>query len=458
MTSASGKSSEHAVLAEQSPAALFAATADRLNHSCFCISLDQEALMQTLDHEVEQRGFAEALATSHPTLFSNVPVFVSQDTVATMERVVAAVETAALLPGFQQAAMSWAPAIALADHGPVGALMGYDFHITETGPRLIEVNTNAGGAFLNHALASAQRTCCLAVEPLIERISPPRNFSDEVKAMFTAEWQFQRGTGRPATIAIVDDDPEAQFLMPEFKLARALLEANGIKAIITDPSAFRFDGTTLKVDGLTIDLVYNRLVDFALANERHAALAAAYASGKVVLSPTPRNHALLADKRNLSLLSAPATLENWGLAANHREALSQAVPNTAVVNIAHSDSLWANRRQLFFKPADGYGSRAAYRGDKITRKVWAQILDGGYVAQSFAPPSHRMVVQDGVLTEFKLDIRLYTYAGKTLLVAARLYQGQTTNMRTPGGGFAPVLEITEKQSKNLAVVARPFFQ
>jgi hypothetical protein len=25
------------------------------------------------------------------------------------------------------------------------------------------------------------------------------------------------------------------------------------------------------------------------------------------------------------------------------------------------------------------------------------------------------------------------------LLAARLYQGQTTNMRTPGGGFAPVL-------------------
>ena len=26
-----------------------------------------------------------------------------------------------------------------------------------------------------------------------------------------------------------------------------------------------------------------------------------------------------------------------------------------------------------------------------------------------------------------------------ILLAARLYQGQTTNLRTPGGGFAPVL-------------------
>lgn len=52
-----------------------------------------------------------------------------------------------------------------------------------------------------------------------------------------------------------------------------------------------------------------------------------------------------------------------------------------------------------------------------------------------------MVVHNGAPSAFKLDIRLYTYAGATLLAAARLYQGQTTNMRTPGGGFAPVLEI-----------------
>ena len=39
----------------------------------------------------------------------------------------------------------------------------------------------------------------------------------------------------------------------------------------------------------------------------------------------------------------------------------------------------------------------------------------------------------------KADIRCYAYRGKPLLYAARLYQGQTTNFRTPGGGFAPVL-------------------
>jgi hypothetical protein len=29
------------------------------------------------------------------------------------------------------------------------------------------------------------------------------------------------------------------------------------------------------------------------------------------------------------------------------------------------------------------------------------------------------------------------------LIAARLWQGQTTNFRTPGGGFAPVLTVPQ---------------
>ena len=36
--------------------------------------------------------------------------------------------------------------------------MGYDFHLGSDGPQLIEVNTNAGGAFLNVLLARAQKT------------------------------------------------------------------------------------------------------------------------------------------------------------------------------------------------------------------------------------------------------------------------------------------------------------
>ena len=77
-------------------------------------------------------------------------------------------------------------------------------------------------------------------------------------------------------------------------------------------------------------------------------------------------------------------------------------------------------------------------GDKITRGTWNDVVAGTYVAQEIAPPSERTVVVDGVPLARKVDVRLYTYGGDVLLAAARIYQGQTTNFRTPGGGFAPV--------------------
>jgi hypothetical protein len=38
----------------------------------------------------------------------------------------------------------------------------------------------------------------------------------------------------------------------------------------------------------------------------------------------------------------------------------------------------------------------------------------------------------------KTDLRLYVYRDQALGVTARLYHGQVTNLRTPGGGFARV--------------------
>ncbi|MFM8339645.1 MAG: hypothetical protein ACKN9C_06615, partial [Fluviibacter sp.] len=88
--------------------------------------------------------------------------------------------------------------------------------------------------------------------------------------------------------------------------------------------------------------------------------------------------------------------------------------------------------QWFFKPQAGFGSRAAYRGDKLTKRVFEDIIQGGYVAQTFAPPPE-VVIHGGSVAEtttLKYDLRVYAYDGQIQLLAARLYQGQTTNFRT----------------------------
>ena len=140
------------------------------------------------------------------------------------------------------------------------------------------------------------------------------------------------------------------------------------------------------------------------------------------------------------LLSDHASLRSWGLSAEMLADLA-GVPRTMLVTNDNAQALWAARKKLFFKPAGGHGSKAVYRGDKVTKGVWAEIVRGGYVAQDFAAPSERMIKLDGASERRKTDVRLYTYDGQILLTAARLYQGQTTNFRTPGGGFAPVFVI-----------------
>jgi hypothetical protein len=415
------------------------ADAGFLNRECFCITLDRDALCREVERQAGDREICTAFAKERPHLFSNAPVFLSEADTRGMVRLVRAIEAVAELPAYREAVLAWAPPIARQNFGPRGAFMGYDFHVTPDGPRLIEVNTNAGGAFLNALLASAQRACCREVEVGLMNAHVDE-FEPAVLRMFVEEWVQQRGTGLPARIAIVDDKPEGQYLYPEFLLAQKLFLKHGIDAVVTDPSTLTYAEGQLRAGDRHIDLVYNRLVDFSFGQPEHAALSAAYLDRSVVVTPNPHVHALFADKRNLSLLSDQALLRSWGVTQDVLADLA-GVPRTVLVTPDNAQELWETRKGWFFKPASGYGSKAVYRGDKVTKGVWAEIIRGGYVAQAFAPPSERMVRLDGSAQPCKTDVRLYVYNGQVLMMAARLYQGQTTNFRTPGGGFAPVFVL-----------------
>jgi hypothetical protein len=410
-----------------------------LNRDCFCITLDSASLRAAIGAEAQDPDLAASLLAARPNLFSNGPVFLSTRDLRAMADVVAAIEAAVDAPAYQRAVLEWAPPIARHDFGPRGVFMGYDFHLGVDGPKLIEVNTNAGGAFLNAFLARAQSACCREAEDAM-RGSRLGAFEPAVWRMFLAEWGLQGQAGEPRTIAIVDDRPEEQYLLPEFLLAQRFFERQGLKAWILDPTQIQLAEGRLRFEGETIDLVYNRLVDFSLSAQGHEILRDAYLAGSVVVTPNPRNHALFADKRNLSLLSDPAASDLWGLSPRHLRSLS-AVPRTTLVRPENAGEFWAARKRLFFKPAGGHGGKAVYRGDKITHRVWDEIQQGSYIAQELAPPSERRIKIDGEIQSLKLDVRLYTYGGSPLLMAARVYQGQTTNFRTPGGGFAPVFVL-----------------
>jgi hypothetical protein len=368
--------------------------------------------LEDLDHLLGQR----------PHLIAADAVTLPAATLARMQAIIAALETVVALPTYRQAVLADAPAIARFDPGPRGVFLGYDFHLRDAQPWLIEINTNAGGGMIN---ARLNRDSVQAV-----------GHEADYLAMFREEWRLQRGDAPLASIAIVDERPAEQFLYPEFLMFQGLFRRHGLNALIADPAELSFHDGRLWAADTAIDLVYNRLTDFMLAAPAQAALREAYLAGAVVLTPHPHAHAVYANKRNLTLLCDPQRLAALGVEAEVIATLAAGVPQTIEVDAGHADILWQRRRELFFKPLAGYGGKAVYRGEKLTRGVWQEILAGGYVAQTYIPPSRTPGGEDRALKE---DYRLYVYAGHTQLVAARLYRGQTTNFRTPSGGFARVL-------------------
>lgn len=411
---------------------------DQLNADCTCISLDRAALCRALEEEVGDAEFCRKLATSHPTLISSLPVFLHKDHVARMVAIIQAIEAVAKLERYQAAALQSAPTSAQFRPGAIGVFMGYDFHLGPGGPKLIEINTNAGGALLNAFVAGAQKACCAPVEASFPGLIAHKEFEASFLQSFESEWRRQMGDRPLKSIAIVDDDPENQYLYPEFILFQRVFNRHGLVAVIAPPQGLEHREGRLMSGGIPIDLIYNRLTDFSLEAPGNGAILSAYLSGDVVVTPNPWAHAVFADKRNLVRLSDASVLTSWGVSADEIRVLIEGIPRTIMVTKDQAEALWAARARLFFKPASGFGGKAAYRGDKVTRKVWETILEGGYVAQDLVPPSARTVVVDGERQSLKVDIRNYTYDGEVQLIAARLYQGQTTNFRTPGGGFAPV--------------------
>ncbi len=412
--------------------------AEALNRDCLCVTVNSELLQRELETDTASTDLYRELLTTRPHLFSPTAVFVTPEQAARMREIIQAIETVIALPAYHRHALAPATDSVRVDFGPRGVFMGYDFHLGPQGPQLIEINTNAGGALLNAALARAQIACCDEMKPLMPKPAALAALDDTFFEMFLREWRLQRNAQALTRIAIVDDAPAAQYLYPEFVLFQRLFQRHGLKAVIVDPSELVMCHGKLWHENERIDLVYNRLTDFALEEPQHAVLRAAYLDGNVVLTPHPHVHALYADKRNLIAFTDAVQLRAWQVPETIIHTLLSGIPRTVPVTAAEAETLWAQRRTLFFKPAAGYGGRAAYRGDKLTKRVWDEIVAGNYVAQERIAPSERRLRCDGPETVLKLDIRNFVYAGEVQLLAARLYQGQTTNFRTPCGGFAPV--------------------
>ncbi len=417
--------------------------ASRLNQTCQCVRVDRERLRSRLRANL---GDESSVLESREGLVSGSVVFVGPRDAAAMDRAIRLITRALESHAFQARVAGIAPEIARRARPATGGVLGFDFHLGGPAPQLIEINTNPGGLLVALELAQAATASCDCLATPLPKLAAAgielNRVASRIAESLRAEWVRSRGAEPLRTIAIVDDDPSAQYLYPEFLLYRNLLERAGWRVLIADPAALSVADDILRCRGEQVDLVYNRLTDFYFTDERHAVLRQAYVHNLAVVTPHPAAHARWADKRLLAWLREESMLAAAGLDAAEQLAVLEAIPPTAIVDRSNAADLWVRRKTLFFKPIDGFAGKAAYRGDKLTRATFEHILAHRYVAQAIAPTSMRRICSvEGTETDLRADLRNFAMHGDTWLRAARLYRGQTTNFRTVGGGFAPVLGL-----------------
>ena len=293
---------------------------------------------------------------------------------------------------------------------PSSVLMSFDFYCHNNGLQLLEINTNASGIFL--AFLLEQYHC---VENGIQWESIHEMFRHAFPEIKTG-------------IAIVDESPLQQKTYFEQEQFLRFFEYHGYPTFIWDLKDITFNAPFFKKGSQQVKCIYNRCCDFYLSAP--SALKKAYMENPSSINPHPYDYYLFADKLRLTQFGDPLFLESLHLTEENKKNILSVVAPAKPLSDYDIDTLWKERKKLFFKPRQSYGSKGSYKGESLSKKVFEQIVSGDYIAQPY--------IQAEIQHGFKYDLRFYVYQGSVLGVVARLFQGQVTNFQTENGGFAPV--------------------
>ena len=356
-----------------------------------------------------------------PLFCSNHVVGLPEKDKSVIHHCVRALDVIRRSPHYSKSVLTDAFLSRIPDPGNRSVFMGYDFYLEPEGPRLIEINTNAAGAL---------------VVALLNDFHGTDFFNQQVETlflMFKEELRLSGKSDTPRHVVICDELPLEQRTYFEFFLFQRFFEACGWSASIEDITTLKWDEqskTLFTADGKAIDLVYNRSCDFQFETPVTQTLYSAWINKAVCVTPNPYEYMLMADKERLIDFSNPEFLKPFSLSGDEKEALAICIPSALLIQNEDKDELWAKRKKLFFKPARSFGSKACYKGESMSKKVFEHVIHSDYIAQPyFEAPLHE---------GFKYDIRTYVYKDAVQQYGSRLFKGQVMNFQTEGGGFGGV--------------------
>lgn len=305
------------------------------------------------------------------------------------------------------------------DPGNKSLFMSYDFHLTaDYKPKLIEINTNAAFLTLAHYLYQAHDLTT----------DLPFKIGD-LKGLFLEELKYQNKFPTRPHILIIDENPSEQKMFLEFLIVQELIQSFGWQCSIDDISNY---------SKYSPDLVYNRYTDFYLKNPESQILHKDFVGRKTCFSPNPFEYFLLADKQRMIDWTQADFWDGLNVSVEEREFINRALPHTLSFKPELKEEIWNQRKKLFFKPKNSFGSKQSYKGASVSKKVFDEVSNENFLAQELIPAPETTIITPEGPQNFKYDLRCYAYRDELQLVIARVYQGQVTNLKTRWGGFAPI--------------------
>jgi hypothetical protein len=342
------------------------------------------------------------------------------------------------------------------DPGPPDVVLSrLDAFLTPTGPRFIEINSDAPAGFgygdrmaaVFQELPAFQAFAArrpVRYEPSSERL---------VEAVLGA-WHARGGDAIPR-IAIVDwADVKTRA---DQEILREAFEAAGLRCVLEDPRALEVRESKLCGAAGPIDLVYRRgvLSELVKREAEVEPLLRAYRDGLCVFVNGFRCHlsedkaffGLLTDESFAGLLTADErrfVVGNvpWTRKLEERKTLREGNEVDLVPFVIRF------REGLVLKPAHGYGGRSVYVGDETSPVDWEKAVQGAlgsaWVVQERVtiPEEPFPVVEKGQLSfePRKVNANPFYVRGADVGAVARASQSSVINV-SAGGGSVPTFVV-----------------
>lgn len=263
------------------------------------------------------------------------------------------------------------------------------------------------------------------------------------------------GRGDP-TIAIVDWKglPTAT----EHELFARYFGECGLRSVIAEPAELEYDGERLRANGVTVDIVYRRVLTAELLEKPEVArpLMHAYKAHHVCVVNSFRSK-LLHKKMIFALMSDDRHAHHF--TAAERAVIDAHIPWTREVKDGRStyegrqidlvQFTLDNRERLVLKPNDEYGGKGVVIGWETDSARWeaavVEALGSPFVVQERVPVEREVfpVMKDGgsEWQELSADLDPFLFGTQVTGVLTRLSAAALLNVTAGTGSLAPTFLV-----------------